>query len=253
MDINQAWKETCRVVLGGEIGELQDYEKYLLRYVEPTQTQKSFISAKSVSLAYAPFAKSARFISYDELGLYEKYLSGPGRKLAINSIKDIDSILSAMGEAFAYCGDMHVGNCQDISQSDRCENAQVVYRSNEVYDSKFVACSSLSRFDSFVFGSSWLGESNYLIKCFYTHKLARSMETYRVLVSSDCYYSSNLEGCSDCLFSFNQRNKSRLIGNTAFPAADYAAYKAKLLGEMRDTLKRKKTLPSIISFLGGSK
>ncbi|MFH1306813.1 MAG: hypothetical protein ABIH83_04145, partial [Candidatus Micrarchaeota archaeon] len=64
MDINDAWKSTCKVVLGEEIGELQEYEKYLSKYVEPIYEKSSTLSGKKVIISRPSFCKNANFISF---------------------------------------------------------------------------------------------------------------------------------------------------------------------------------------------
>jgi hypothetical protein len=70
-------------------------------------------------------------------------------------------------------------------------------------------------------------------------------------VASDSYYSASLEDCTNCLFTFNQRNKHYLIGNVPLAKDKYATLKAKLIGEIRDELKRKKSIPSVIQIISG--
>jgi len=42
--LNNAWKNTCRAVLGEEIGEFKDYEEWLSEYIPQTRIEKSAIS-----------------------------------------------------------------------------------------------------------------------------------------------------------------------------------------------------------------
>ena len=73
----------------------------------------------------------------------------------------------------------------------------------------------------------------------------------RVYMSSDCYYSANCENCSDCMFSFNLRNKRHTVGNVQLPREKYLGLKKKLVGEILGELLPRKRVISIAEILGG--
>ncbi|MBM3229894.1 hypothetical protein FJZ26_05660, partial [Candidatus Parvarchaeota archaeon] len=104
MDLNGAWKSTCKVLLGGEIGDLAGYERYLLKYVEPVVEKKSCLSGNSTYLSSDQFSAGAHFISQNEIPKYQKRLAD--LRLGINEMKDIESIFSSISEAACYCGDV---------------------------------------------------------------------------------------------------------------------------------------------------
>jgi hypothetical protein len=249
MDINAAWKSTCRVLLGEEIGDLRDYAGYLSKHLEATDTKYSALSGKKVATFVQNFCSEAKFISNDEREEYDKMMKG--RKLNLNEIKDIESIVGALGERLYYAGNIITGNSQEILDSDSCSNSFYVYKSSEIYDSKYVAYSDAMRFGEYVFGSNWIGETKFAIKTYETFKVARCMESVRIATSQDCHYVAGVEGCSNCMFSFNQRNKRNLIGNLELARDEYSELKGKLLGEIRETLKSKRTIPTIIDIIGG--
>ncbi|PIT84953.1 hypothetical protein COU37_00315 [Candidatus Micrarchaeota archaeon CG10_big_fil_rev_8_21_14_0_10_45_29] len=249
MDINDAWKDTCKIVLGGEIGDLQKYEKYLQTYVEPIYEKNSSLSQKKVIISRPDFCKNAKFISFDEQEKYNKQISDI--KLNLNQIKDIDSILSSISEQFYYAGNQITGNCSNIENSDNVMDSHYVINSIEIAGGKFIAYSSMARFDEYLFGVNWSGQAKYCIKCFETYKQSRCFETLSVWTSSDCYYSARLEGCGDCIFSFNQKHKNNLIGNLQFPKEEYAKRKKALLDQIRSTLESKKRIRSILEIMGG--
>jgi hypothetical protein len=248
MDINDAWKATCRIVLSGEIGDLARYEHYLTQYVEPLYEKKSSLSGQKVIVSRPDFAPSSKFISNDEMAAYDaKIRSLP---LNISQIKDLDSLLEAVGENFYYSGNQITGNSSHVVESDNIIDSQVVYRSAQIWGGKYMAYCSMCRSDEYLFGVNWSGESEYLIKCCETYRQTRCMETLNIWSSSDIYYSVGLEGCSDCLFSFNRKHARNLIGNVQFDKPVYTEYKNRLLEQMRDRLQSKRALPSIIEILG---
>lgn len=239
MDINDAWKSTCKVLLGDEIGELDSYKKYLRDGTGLTLSErKSEISGKTVTTANT-VPKKAGFISSDEIAEYGKVMAGA--KLDINQIKDIDSIVEALEGRMYYSGNIVLGKFDDVRNSDKCTDSAVVYRSQMVYEgSRYVAYSNMVRSYEYGFGLTLSGESKFVIKASGTWKDARCFEVLRVYNSSDCYMAANLDGCTSCMFSFNQRNKSSMIGNLQLSRDRYAAIKEKLLEDMRTSLKSKK-------------
>ena len=53
--LNNEWKRTCKVVLGGDVGELKDYEKWLLELKQPRLKNKSALSGKEVVFSSIDF------------------------------------------------------------------------------------------------------------------------------------------------------------------------------------------------------
>ncbi|VVB56900.1 Uncharacterised protein [uncultured archaeon] len=247
MDVQDAFKATCRVLLRGEVGELSDFEPYLMRYVEKVLPAKSALSGQPLSLSCTEFAPGSKFISHKEMEEYNKRLRSA--KLDINSIKDVDSAVSALGEQLYYCGDIITGNSQEVRASDSIADSSHVLSCSEIYNCKFMAYSSILRYCENCFGTSSGGESKYMIQCYEVFQQTRCMETFRAYTSNDCYYSATLENCNDCIFSFNQRAKRNLIGNRPFSPPEFQKLKTKLVDDLRATLADRKALPSIIDLL----
>ncbi|MFH1785298.1 MAG: hypothetical protein ABH842_02630 [Candidatus Micrarchaeota archaeon] len=249
-DINVAWKKTSKVLFGEELGNLGEYETWLLRYVDPFGMKKSALSGKEVIVSSEKVAPGAKFLSLDEI---DQYMNTIGKqKYDINKIKDIDSIIEAVNEKAYYIGNVVLGNSREVQVSNRCINSSFIYKTQDVYDCKFVAYSSVLRFAEYIFGGNAIGEgSKFNIKTFETYKNVRCLETIRNYVASDCYFTGSLENCTNCMFSFNQRNKSYMIGNHQFSPEEYHKLKEKLIGEMREILKARKKLPSLIDIING--
>ncbi len=249
MDINQAWKETCKVLLGAQVGELEEFAPYLTKYVEPIFEKKSALSRQKVIVSRPDFASGSKFIANDEMEKYDASIRA--RSLDINKIKDIDSLMQAIGENFYYAGNQITGNSGEVSESDNIIDSQVVHRSAQVWGGKFIAYSSMSRFDEYIFGTNWSGQSRYCIRDYETYCQTRCMECLSVWTSSDCYFSAGLEGCANCFFSFNRKNSLNLIGNVQFSKTEYMERKNKLLADICSDLSRKKDFPALIEIMGG--
>jgi hypothetical protein len=249
MDINEAWKSTCRVLLGEEIGDMERYGNYLRRYVDAVNEKSSSLSGKKVAISSENICKGARFISHDEVEQYGKMAAKIS--LDVNDLKDIDSLVSVAQERAYYCGNIVLGNSGNVEKSNRCINTFYVHESQDIYDSKYVAYSCTVRYGDYIFGSNSIGETKFGIKNFETYRDVRCMETIRTYNSSDCYFTGNIGGCTHCMFSFNQRNKSNLIGNRQFSRDEYLKLKEKLLEDVRTTLQTKKSIPGIADIIRG--
>jgi len=247
--VNRAFKSTCRILLGGEVGGMQEFEGYLSRHLEAGGSAISAISGKPVALSVPNFCKGARFISNDEREQYCGMLKAT--PLSINDVKDIDSILSALSEKLCYAGNIITGNSHYVDGSDMVSNSSFILNSSEIYDSKYVAYSDAMRYGEYVFGSNWIGETKFAIKTYETFRVARSMESLSISNSSDCFYTARVNGCTNCMFSFNQKNRKQLIGNLEFPRDEYNKLKAKLIDEIRETMSAKKAVPTIVDIIKG--
>lgn len=247
--LSRAWDETCQILLGGELGDIKQYEKYLMKYVEEVSFRKSEISKKRVTTSSPSFCKSAKFISMEEQAKYDEIFKNT--KLDINEIKDIDSILSAVGEKFFYGGNLISGNSANFEDCDSCANSCYLFHCNELYDCKFMAYSSVLRFCENCFGSSGGGETKFTINCYEVYQQNRCMENFRCYTCNDCFYCATLEQCNNCLFSFNQKNKVNVIGNLQLEKTKFFDLKKKLLTEMREELKSKKEIISILELMKG--
>lgn len=247
-EINKAWRSTCKILLGDEIGELDDFDEYLSLYLEPLAERKSAISGKLVTFSGNEICDRAKVISNSEINEYEKVMRSA--KLDIDQIKDIDSIIEAVGEKFYYAGDVILGTSSNTLKSNRCMNSSFLYKSTDIYaNCKFITHTQEARESEYCFCTTLCGENKFSIKGYDAWRQARCFETLRTYASADCYYVANMEGCNNCMFSFNQRNKSRMIGNIQLSAGEYQKIRDKLLEEIRETLRSKKTIIGILEII----
>jgi hypothetical protein len=247
-NIEKAWADACRSLLGGEVGPMSDYTSYLKKDVVPIRSQKSELSGKEVIFT-GDYTKPVKVISHDEMARYQDIILGS--ELNINEIKDIDSIVDALRGNIYYTGNSLLGNSRETLLSNRVFDSQYVYDSHEVFYSKFVAHSHIVKYGTYIFGSESAGKnSNFLIKGYEIYEASGMVECLRVYHSTYCTYSANLEQCADCIFCFNLRAKKRCIGNLELPPDKYKALKGKLQEDIRATLRSRKELPMLIEMIG---
>ena len=249
MDAEKIWGNISKVILGEEIGPVADYISYFKKYVPQGREAESSLSGEEI-LVGSEYPKGTKLISANETDRYMRIIKEP--ELDINSIKDIDSITEALEEKVYYAGNILLGNSKDAIVSNCIIDSSSVYRSQYVFYSKNVVYCTHIRYQENVIGSENVGGKgggNFVIKGFRVYFSNRVMECVFSNSVSDCFYSANLMGCSDCLFSFNLRAKRRCIGNLELPQDKFSALKKKLVDEIRETLKSKHDLPSIIDII----
>ena len=248
-ELERSWKATCRMLLGAEIGPMQEYSQWLSGMrAQPVFFSKSSLSGKEVAYSTDAYCKGSGRISFDEIDFGAKPLPLP-----IDDIKDIDSLIGALSERFQYAGNVILGNSGSVERSSNVSDSFHVYESFRVGDSQRVAYSNMARLCDSVFGCAAPGESQYCIRCNDTYRVNRCFELWMSANCSDCRYVFNLNGCSDCMFSFNLRGKRCTIGNTALPKERYGEIRERLLAQMRDELVSKKRLASLSDLLAQGK
>jgi len=233
------FRETCKILLGGEVGELKDYEKWLLELKEPRGTAKSSISGKELSLACSDYPADAKFISMEEAS------QAKAQPFSINEIKDVDSLLGAISERFAYSGNLVFGNSQFVSQSSDVSDSFYVYKSARISGCKAVACSTVFKDSNNLFGCNVGSKDEFCMRCHQCTFDTRCFEAFLTMNSSDCYYTLDCVGCHGTMFSFGQRNATNTIGNLALPKDKYASLRSALLEQMRSQLVANKRLASL--------
>ncbi|MFH1448139.1 MAG: hypothetical protein ABIG39_04710 [Candidatus Micrarchaeota archaeon] len=241
MDINSAWKSTCSLLLGGEIGELEEFGPYLRHYhYVPYMEQKSVISGKKVIIGTDRYGKNPKLISQDEID-YDKKFS-----LNINEIKDIDSLIESLQNRFHYTGNKVFGNSKFIEDVDNCTDSFYVYKSHNIVTSKYIAYSAFIREDSeYIFGCSTLLKARHLIRAIGGYNFVRCFDSNLITNCSDMFFSVNCHGSTECMFSFNLKSKRYCIGNLDLEKGKYLETKKKLLSEIRGRLRKDKRFISV--------
>ena len=243
-EFNKKWKTVSKLVLGEEVGELADFEKWLMGTSRAALERKSTISGKSVRFVLPYYSDSAKFASLDEVDLLKKF-----DPLDINEIKDLDSIIEAVKERVIYTGSVHLGECKFLSESTDIVSSSYVYKSAQVAYSKWIAYGYNMENCEYLFGCQNTGYgTQFSIKCSGADTQVRCLQNHSTSKCQDCYFSNSLIGAKNCLFSFGLRNAAYCVGNLQLSPEEYARIKKKLLEDVVDDLKRKKTLPELEDF-----
>ena len=97
--LDKAWKSTCRVLFGEEVGGLAPFAEWLREYDYVTRSESSSVSGKPITFAMDDYSPSAHFVSLDETDFQKKF-----EPIGINDLKDIDRLVRAASERFSYTG-----------------------------------------------------------------------------------------------------------------------------------------------------
>lgn len=244
-ELNDKWKQASKLLFGGEVGELSEFADWLSEGLELVYPAKSALSGKPVSYSSKKYHSDSKWISFEEVDFGKKF-----EPLKLDEMKDVESISQALSDRSYYTGNVVLGNSAFVENSSNISDSHYIYNSSQSGDSKYLAYSNLSRLCEYIFGTSAPGESSYCIKCNDTYRVKRCFELWQSVSSFDCYYVFSVMNCSDCMFSFNLRSKRYAIGNQVLERDKYLKIKESLLEQMRDELKNKKRLPSLIDIVG---
>ncbi|MFH1470483.1 MAG: hypothetical protein ABIF01_01935 [Candidatus Micrarchaeota archaeon] len=246
--LNRAWKSTTKVVLGEELGELSLYAQWLQEYVDPPRLEQSLFNKRNVHLGIKEYSKECRFASLEEVNFSKEF-----EPVGINDLKDIDSVIEALRERFYYTGSVVLGNSKFVEESSNVVDSHFIHSSIIVSDSKYSAYSDTLKLVEYCFGVYGDAESSHIIKCTEGYRNKRNFECHATYLSSDCYYSANLNGCSNAMFSFGAQGKNHIIGNTELSKDKYLSLKSKLLAEIVEILRKEKKIFSLYEVIGGAR
>lgn len=241
--IEGAFAKTCSIVLGAKLpGGIDDYAEWLKRNIKKSETFKSAASGKIV--------RRFDYCRYGELPgnrlLLVEEAREAGEKLKISEAAaegiTIANAHEKIGGIAFFCPEYRDGMNLNIIECATSGDSAHCYRSSPVVFSKYAGYSYWPRSSEHSFGCGALLSSEFNIRCFNSVKLSRCFEVDFSRSSSGCYYSHNIENCSDCLFCFNAKNLRYAIGNVEVGREKFMKLKEELLGLVRRELSEKKGL-----------
>ncbi len=241
--LNMAWIASCKVLFREELGNLEDFDSYLSAYSQVPRFEKSSLSSKTVALGVDFFGKNAKFLSFDEVDFQKKF-----PPLNINEIKDMDSLITAIEERFSYTGNIILGHSSNIEDSADIVDSNYVYKSSVITDSQYISHCRYIEGSKYCFGTLGALTTNYAIMCTGS-EYSRCFECHSAQKVSDSYYCGSIKNCTNCFFCFGCQNRSYLIGNLQLSKEKYSQLSEKLIGEIADELKKKKSIYSFFDIL----
>ena len=246
--LERRWEATCKLAFGAPVGPMLSFRDYLFAEVVKPSFRNSCMSGGEVAVL-PEIGKGAKVAGYDEL---LKAGTAKAPQASINDIKDIDSLSRAASEIAVFAGNIIQGQCGHVEKSNRVLDSHFIYSCHNVIYSKYAAFSRRVKYSDSVFGIDSTSKIKFALRSYDIYESSVLFECLRVYTSSNCYYCANMDNATDCLFSFNQRSARRRIGNLELPLDKFTELKAKLVGEMRESLSSKKKALSVLEIIGGA-
>ena len=241
--LDKAWRSTCRVLFGQEVGELALFRDWICEYDYSTRIEKSSISGKDIAITMDDFSPHARYLSFEEVNFQKKF-----EPIGINDMKDIDSLVAAAEERIAYTGNVVLGNSLYVEGSTGVTDSNFVLDSRMVNNSKYIAYSRWEANVEYCFGGFGTTLGKFIVKSSGSN-ITRCFDCHMVNDLSDCYYCAKAINCRECMLCFGTENKTHCIGNTSLARDEYAQLKKKLLSEIAETMKKDKRIFSLLRII----
>jgi len=241
--LDKAWRSTCRVLFGEEVGGLAPFAEWLREYDYATRSEHSSLSGKPIAITMDDYSPKARFLSFDEVDFGKKFSPIP-----LDDLKDIDSLVQAAQERMAYTGNVVLGNSSCVEASTGVLDSHYVLCSEMVSKSKYGAYSRWEEETEYCFGGNGSTLGRFFVKSSGSN-LTRCFECHMANDLSDCYFCAKTINARECMFCFGVENKSHCMGNTQLPREKYAAIKKKLLSEIAEKLRRDKRIFSLLKIV----
>ncbi len=249
-EIEKNFETVASVILGKPVGQLQDYEEWLLscspeaRIVE----KKSVDSGKSVYSCSAPFFLDLgdRVVRVDEalkrgqMKLGEKDVNS----LSISNAPKLLSEISITTPEIVYGENFGTEECSAYGPTQQC------FRTTTCWFCKHIAYSYWTRTSNNCFGCSLVTDCSFCIKCYNSTKLLRCLEVDTSNSCADCLFCHNCENLSNCMFCFNVKNLRYAVGNQVVGKEEYLRIRGILCSNILESLEKKKKFDLSIYNIG---
>lgn len=245
--IESAFRSTSKIVLGKELGPLDDYGAYLNRGLEDVEKVKTvfgntlYYSNVALCYKYAPRNRLNSTEEADELGKLAICLEGD---------ENLQEMMGKLDKIAFYRGDHFEGENHNIMETHWAYNSANSYRMRAPSQSKNCAYSTMALASEAIFGSYRVIRCKFCMHCYDSIDLVRCFEVSDSSNCSDCHFCHNCENMSDCMFCFNTKSKRYAIGNVEVGRENYIRMKKMVLDEMVKRLEKGKTLGLSIYNLG---
>ena len=242
--VHGAFSKITRVLLGADLGNLDDYEGWLKRGVRWKRGVRSEVSKETVfvpKLAFFDLAKRGFVRMKESYALGEQ--PSPVKSLEKLSLGNAGSLLKGI---LYFTPEAVVG--ESVGVEDMCTYFSSQYSIRGVYSnqSKLTAYCYWPRNSEYAFGCSMLFSSRFCIHCYNSENLTRCFELSDSHSCTGCYFCHNCENVHDSMFCFNTKNKRYAVGNVEVGRERYARLKGMMLREISSRLLEKHSLEASI-------
>ena len=241
--IKKSFVSTYSVVFGKPpMSCLEDYAPWLKqRVIGINETESALDSGKISIPGYENFKamRKDRFVSIDEAARMGEMLKLNEEEVNHINLENASEILGQIVVLAAGDQDGHVINVIGSPIAISSINCLSVLGCVNLKNSAYSVWPNGS---NNVFGSSFLFNSEFCIKCHQSFLLSRCFEVDSSSSCSDLYFSHNCENVHNSMFCFNTKNLHNAIGNQQFQPDQYKSIKSTILEQLHSELESKKHL-----------
>lgn len=245
--IESAFRSTAKVVLGKELGRIDDYGEYLNRGLGNIEKVKTVLGNSiyysNVALCYDYVPKN-RINSTEEAGELGKIA------VALEENEGLVGIMGKLGKIAFYRGDHIEGENRNTMETHWEFNSINSYRVRAPSQSKNCAYCTMALQSESLLGCYRVLKSRFCIHGYDSINIVRCFEVSDSSNCSDCYFCHNCENLTDCMFCFNTKSKRYAIGNVEVGREAYMKIKKMVLDEITGKLEKDKYLATSIYNVG---
>ncbi|MEW6529006.1 MAG: hypothetical protein AB1391_03900, partial [Candidatus Micrarchaeota archaeon] len=246
--IEEAWKSTCKIVFGKDIGPLQKYERLLSERINLVIKIKTIYGNETYTsnMFCYKYISNERIVNFDEaMELAKQHITfEDGEEVSLKSIiKKISPIAFFRTEFAEGSNTNNIETQIPYTATNTYKVVDATYAKNCAYD-------TMALNSEYIFGSYRVLHSKFCIKA---HGSVRASNCFDI----DCctnlrnsYFCHNVEGSDNCMFCFNTKSKRYAIGNVEIEREQYMRIKKIVLDEITAKLERDGKLPFDIFNVG---
>ncbi|MFH1285778.1 MAG: hypothetical protein ABIH99_04310 [Candidatus Micrarchaeota archaeon] len=234
--IDEAFKTTCKLIFGREIGSLKNYEKLLEKRVTKIRTIKTAFGNETpfAPLYYWRHVPKERAVNAEEaLELAKEHiLLEEGEELSLKKL------MEKLARIFFFRVHYYEGNNENNIETPCAYTGVNSYRVFDMTYSKNGAYCNHPSHCEYIFGCSKITYSKFCINCHDSVNLSSCFEMDGCTNCSNSLFCHNCEGLTDCLFCFNTKSKRYAVGNVEVGKEKYEKIKKLVLDELANKLQK---------------
>ena len=236
--VQKAWDATCRLVLGQETGDITRFKAWLLRHNMGIRKVQSALGSGEIPAASYENLKAlpdSRYVNIDEVKPLTKLLALSGTEAESLTLAGAGKALSRIAHITPQFHEgtiLNVYGCPLIMWSSDCEEVHgCIFMKRSAY-------STWGRDSEYLFGSAFVVDSSFNIKCYNSFKLKGCFEVDSARSSTGCYFCHNVENCHDAIFCSNAKNLRYAVCNKEVGREEFLRVKAMLLSRVNNELAK---------------
>jgi hypothetical protein len=236
--VEQAFRKTTSLVLGKELGEIDDYAGWL---TSRTLRIRKIIGAAGATYKVDGVPVIGKISAKKLVGAAEALRRG-ALKIRENDMASLESVKEATAKIAFATFEIIDGVADEVVDVPSMFGGSGIYRTWDTTHSKNCAYSSAAIESSYLFGGYLrLLDTHFAINCFDSTKLKACMECDSSYSLSASYFCHNSENLDNCMFCFNEKAKNYAIAGTEVGRQEYMRLRKILLDYMNKELSERKT------------